>query len=73
MLFARLSCVGLKAFVYELHIISFYTNEVCSNPSVCRIQCNVIPHTLSYKQDRQCTYNVTLMRIRATKVAVEKQ
>jgi hypothetical protein len=25
------------------------------------------------KQDRQCTYNVTLTRVRATVVAVEKQ
>ena len=28
---------------------------------------------VSYIQDRQCTYNVTLRRFRATIVAVEKQ
>jgi hypothetical protein len=28
---------------------------------------------LRYKQDRQCTYNITLTRVRATSVAVAKQ
>jgi len=26
-----------------------------------------------FKEDRQCTYNITLRRVRATNVAVEKQ
>ena len=30
-------------------------------------------YNLSHKQDRQCTYNVTLRRARAATVAVEKQ
>jgi hypothetical protein len=30
-------------------------------------------HNNIWQQDRQCTYNVTLRRVRATNVAVEKQ
>jgi hypothetical protein len=28
---------------------------------------------INYEQDRQCTYNVTLRRVRVTIVAMEKQ
>ena len=31
------------------------------------------PGVTNVKEDRQCTYNVTLRRVRATVVAVEKQ
>jgi hypothetical protein len=32
-----------------------------------------VPVTTTLKQDRQCTYNITLMQVHATIVAVEKQ
>ena len=33
----------------------------------------VITHRCTLKQERQCTYNVTMGRVRVTKGAVEKQ
>jgi hypothetical protein len=39
---------------------------------VCGVFC--FPnYAVSYEQDRQCTYNATLTRVRETIVAVEKQ
>jgi hypothetical protein len=34
---------------------------------------DVITHRCTLKEERQCTYNVTMGRVRVTKVAVEKQ
>ena len=34
---------------------------------------NMQRHTLTMKQDRHCTYNVTMKCVHATTVAVEKQ
>jgi hypothetical protein len=32
-----------------------------------------IPRAFKIQQDRQCTYNITIMCVRVTNVAVEKQ
>jgi hypothetical protein len=45
-----------------------------------KVDCNFINmhqqrgiHEAKYKQDRKCTYNVTLKRVRVTTVAVENK
>ena len=48
---------------------AFYGTRRCI--TLCQLCC--LHLVVSSKQDRQCTYNVTLRRVRATTVAMEKQ
>jgi hypothetical protein len=68
------TCVHINSeYVYTVQKYNTLWKKLNSSPAETIWNTFQRMHVLHYEQDRQCTYNVTLRRVPAITVAVEKQ